>query len=1163
MSLTGSMAITTLLKVLLPGFAKVLVDNLGIDNNLTNKLLEQTIDVAAEGLSEEDKRQALTQQTQKLAERLQQEMQPFFETEAKNLDEGGRSAIFYAVAQTLTQGSISLDGLINISLDADRLAKHLLTDPKTTAGLSENEKSLYKRAIALASSSLIEMVPQLEGFQLSVTKAMLRQNEELLNDARSRKELALQQRDQFLRRYRQVIATELDKPDKFGVPLLKNLLSRQKLCEAYVQLSITEKIEEFDYQVNLFDFKEQEDESLSLIPKREKFLETKSQNIESALSTHRRLVIRGGAGAGKTSLMHWLAVHAARQDFEAPLKHWNSLVPFFIRLRSWVDDGFPAAQDFVQPIAKNIADEMPVGWVRQQLDSGCALVLIDGVDEMPRPKRQPFFEALQKLVTEFPNAIYITTSRPAGLKDENGEEWVEWESWMKAEQFGNCVMEPMTLPVIEQFVSRWHRALPEPSQHVDKEPQKVAENLMREIKKRIEIRKLAETPLLCTMICALHYENEGSLPGTRLRLYDKCIEMLLEERDKQRDIQTGISLTLAQKEGFLMEFAYWLMRNNYSDAKVEKADRQFQDYLKEYTLPNVTGREIRQLLLERSGLLREPLMGRIDFVHRTFQEYLAAKAVLDHDDLGVLLDHADEDQWREAIIVAVGKGSRPQRRELLSQLLQRGDENSEKQHYLHLLTVACLETGVAIDSDLRAKIEACAKALLPPKNDDETDTVARSGDAIVPFLAYKSNLSADEANFCIATLVKIGSLAAMQLLVEYAQAKFDLEKSSFHISWSIGRGYDVFEPEIYAKQVLTQLQYLDFRHTNIQDILFLSSLTQLQYLNLSWTQIKNLWGLSSLIRLQYLDLSETQTQDISFLFSLTQLQYLNLSGTWIQEISVLSSLTQIQDLNLSETKIQDISALSSLAKLQSLDLSGTEIEDISALSSLAKLQNLDLSRTEIEDISALSSLTQLRVLNLSETKIENISVLSSLTQLQHLNLSETKIQDISALSSLAKLQSLDLSGTEIEDISALSSLTQIQHLNLSGTEIEDISALSSLTQIQHLNLSGTEIEDISALSSLTQIQHLNLSDTKIEDISALSSLTKLRYLCLNGTKIQDISILSSLTQLQRLMLFETQVNDFTPLKKLTHTLKIYLKISQSDAAESLIALRNFQIYFID
>jgi NACHT domain/Leucine Rich repeats (2 copies) len=1034
MSIMGA----TVLKVLLPGLAKALLDNLEIKNNLTNKLLEQTIDFAVDGLSEEEKHQTLVQQTSKLAKQLKSEMQPFFEQEARNLDEGGQSAIFYAVAQTLVQGGISLDGLMDISLDADRLAKHLLTSPKAIVGFSANEKSLYERTIALASHNLIETVPQLEGFQLSVTKTMLRQNEELLNFARSQKEHALQQRDQFLQCYRQVIANELDKPDKFGVPLLKNLLSRQRLCEAYVQLSITEKIEVTKEQLSLFDLVEQGDEPSS--PQKTKLWETTSQNIEAALSTRRRLVIRGGAGAGKTSLMHWLAVHSARQDFEAPLQHWNSLVPFFIRLRSWVDDGFPAAQDFVQPIARNIVDEMPGGWVRQQLDSGCALVLIDGVDELPRAKRQPFFEDLQKLVTEFPNATYITTSRPAGLKDENGEEWVEWESWMQAEKFGNCIMEPMTLPVIEQFVSRWHSALPEPSQQEDKDPQSIAENLIRQLRSRAVIRKLSETPLLCTMICALNFDNEGTLPETRIQLYEDCIKMLLEERDKQRGIKTDISLSLDQKKRFLMEFAYWLMRNNYSDADVAEVDTQLQVYLENYNLPNVTGGMVRQLLLERSGLLREPLMGRIDFVHRTFQEYLAAKAILSREDLGVLLNHADEDQWRETIIVAAGEGSDKQRAKILKNLLAVGNKIKKKRYYYHLLAIACLETNVPIEPELRINIENCVKSLLPPKNDDEVDAISRAGDAIVPLLVYDSSLSANDARLCIDVLIKVGSPSAMQSLIAYAQAKFDSENEvvkTLIVPWrkkefsgfsdiyrSLGQGYDYFEKENYIHQVLIHVQTLD------------------------------------------------------------------LSGTQILDLSPLSSLSQLQNLNLNGTQISDLSPLSSLSQLQTLDLNGTQILDLSPLSSLSQLQNLNLNGTQILDLSPLSSLSHLRNLNLNGTQVSDLSPLSSLFQLQTLGLSGTQILDLSPLSSLSHLRNLNLNGTQVSDLSPLSSLFQLQTLGLSGTQILDLSSLSSLSQLQGLNLSGTQILDLSPLSSFTQLSWLILFDIQFLNFLPLERLAQ-------------------------------------------------------------------------
>ena len=77
----------------------------------------------------------------------------------------------------------------------------------------------------------------------------------------------------------------------------------------------------------------------------------------------------------------------------------------------------------------------------------------------------------------------------------------------------------------------------------------------------------------------------------------------------------------------------------------------------------ISGKDIRRLLVERSGMLREPFKGFIHFAHRTFQEFLAAQAVLNEDDIGVLVKNAYDDQWREVIILASGL-SRQERREL-------------------------------------------------------------------------------------------------------------------------------------------------------------------------------------------------------------------------------------------------------------------------------------------------------------------------------------------------------------------------------------------------------------------------------------------------------------------------------------------------------------------
>src|SRR2546430_10159569 len=62
----------------------------------------------------------------------------------------------------------------------------------------------------------------------------------------------------------------------------------------------------------------------------------------------------------------------------------------------------------------------------------------------------------------------------------------------------------------------------------------------------------------------------------------------------------------------------------------------------------------RSRLLLRSGLLREYSAGQVDFVHKTFQEYLAAKRIVETDSIEMLARHATDDSYREVIVMAVG-----------------------------------------------------------------------------------------------------------------------------------------------------------------------------------------------------------------------------------------------------------------------------------------------------------------------------------------------------------------------------------------------------------------------------------------------------------------------------------------------------------------------------
>jgi hypothetical protein len=82
-------------------------------------------------------------------------------------------------------------------------------------------------------------------------------------------------------------------------------------------------------------------------------------SIEDWLAGNDRVLLIGEAGSGKSTLLQWLAVRAARGDFEGDLRRWNHYIPFFIPLRRYASGGPPPPEAFPASVGKNIIDSMP------------------------------------------------------------------------------------------------------------------------------------------------------------------------------------------------------------------------------------------------------------------------------------------------------------------------------------------------------------------------------------------------------------------------------------------------------------------------------------------------------------------------------------------------------------------------------------------------------------------------------------------------------------------------------------------------------------------------------------------------------------------------------------------------------------------------------------
>jgi predicted NACHT family NTPase len=263
------------------------------------------------------------------------------------------------------------------------------------------------------------------------------------------------------------------------------------------------------------------------------------------------------------------------------LRSWNNTVPFFIRLREFVKTGFPQPEIFPTQVARMIVGEMPPRWVHHLLDTGRAILLIDGVDELPQSMRSDMLDHLQQLVKAYPYTRYVISSRPAALKSD---QWPEWQEWIEQEKFTVSTLQPMSTTQVETFIDHWYQALDKTlsDERERRELSSYSSQLKRVLRQRPPLRRLATTPILCAMICALFRERQQNLPAERIELYRQCVEMLLTYREEGRRIQLTEdypNLSHAQKLALIQNFAYWLLQNEYSDVEIDEGDQHFEERL--------------------------------------------------------------------------------------------------------------------------------------------------------------------------------------------------------------------------------------------------------------------------------------------------------------------------------------------------------------------------------------------------------------------------------------------------------------------------------------------------------------------------------------------------------------------------------------------------------
>lgn len=371
-----------------------------------------------------------------------------------------------------------------------------------------------------------------------------------------------------------------------------------------------------------------------------------------AIETYSRLLVLGKPGAGKTTFLKYLTIQCIKARTQ------SHLIPVFISLKNFSEDIIDINEDltFEHYIHSEFSSCGISDWLITEsiLNEGRALVLLDGLDEVPEELERKITRKIRRFIQTYYQNELIITCRIAASKHRFVEEG-----------FTAVEIADFSEKQIESFAKKWFvafnrdyriRGLSKARQFIEK----------LNLPENHQIRELAVTPILLNLTCLVFQEN-ADFPSNRSRLYEEGLDILLVKWDEARGIYRRNIYRDLPTENKIEMLAY------IASKTFEKSDYFFkkesvQEYISFYinnlcqvvsqsSYVDFNSEEILKAIEVQHGLLVERARTVYSFSHLTFQEYFTAKYFTIHPDSGILktfVSHCIESRWREVFLLALG-----------------------------------------------------------------------------------------------------------------------------------------------------------------------------------------------------------------------------------------------------------------------------------------------------------------------------------------------------------------------------------------------------------------------------------------------------------------------------------------------------------------------------
>ncbi|MDJ0737013.1 MAG: NACHT domain-containing protein [Nostocaceae cyanobacterium] len=349
------------------------------------------------------------------------------------------------------------------------------------------------------------------------------------------------------------------------------------------------------------------------------------------------LMVLGSPGAGKSTFLRKIGLEALKGK-KGGFKH--GCIPVFIELKRFTSSDINIEQ-FIADEFRICGFPSPEKFTAKALEQGNLLVLLDGLDEVPKKNLTEVINQIQNFVDRYDNNRFITSCRIAAYHSN-------------FRRFSDVTMADFDDIQIQQFIQNWFHS---EADIQAKTAEKCWELLQQPENKGA--KELAHTPLLLTFLC-LVYDRSQNFPNNRSVLYKKALRILLEEWASEKriirdEIYQGLHTEL--EEILLSEIAY----TAFNSDRLFCSQRDIVEQIKTFLASNLNapqhlnGEAVLNTIAVQQGILVERAEDVYSFSHLTLQEYLTAQYIDDHHLVKQLVtEHLTDERWKEVFLLVAG-----------------------------------------------------------------------------------------------------------------------------------------------------------------------------------------------------------------------------------------------------------------------------------------------------------------------------------------------------------------------------------------------------------------------------------------------------------------------------------------------------------------------------